>query len=312
MVDWYPRRPLPEERARICLFFPGLGLSSKNKFAKKFVQTVVQDKNGYLCGVVNPRGVGIPNCSKLWHPGYYYDGKAVLSRYNKCNFYLVGFSAGSNLVLKLILDEDNRRDNIKAALGVCVTKDYLTARADLEASLTGKLYSMMITAQHKEILKANDHIHEFVNVETLNKILGTVTVSEYDKLASTSLYGFKDENHYAMEISACSNASAIDVPFLIIQPRDDPLHNGKVREHVAVDELIRNPNIIYFEPRYGNHFGFYEGSIFEALSNKTSYTYPAKCAVEFFNAISFEDESEVNRPITRNQSKKRNPKHKPI
>jgi len=287
VVDWFPRRPLEEERAHVCLFFPGLGLSSENKFAKKFVQTVAQDIKGYLCGIVNPRGIGIPlQSSKLWHPGYYFDGKVVLSRYSECIFYLVGFSAGSNLVLKLLLDAELcKKNHIKAALGVCINKDYLTARTDLEASLVGKLYSMLITAQHKQIMKKNKHIHQFVSSETLSKIFGTMTVSEYDKLASTTLYGFKDENHYAMDLSACSNAAAIGVPFLIIQPRDDPLHNGKVREHVAVNDLSSNPHIVYFEPCYGNHFGFYEGSIFEALSNKTSYTYPAKCAVEFFDTV---------------------------
>jgi hypothetical protein len=39
------------------------------------------------------------------------------------------------------------------------------------------------------------------------------------------------------------------------------------------------------EPQFGNHFGFYEGGIFEAFSNKTSYTYPAKVATEFFAVI---------------------------
>ena len=52
-----------------------------------------------------------------------------------------------------------------------------------------------------------------------------------------------------------------------------------------VEEYTRNPNVIYMEPEYGNHFGFFEGVIFEIFSNKTSYTYPAKLALEFFRII---------------------------
>ena len=52
-----------------------------------------------------------------------------------------------------------------------------------------------------------------------------------------------------------------------------------------VEEYTRNPNVIYMEPEYGNHFGFFEGGIFEIFSNKTSYTYPAKLALEFFRII---------------------------
>ena len=52
-----------------------------------------------------------------------------------------------------------------------------------------------------------------------------------------------------------------------------------------VEEYTLNPNVIYVEPEYGNHFGFMEGSLLESFSNKTSYTYPAKIALEFFNLI---------------------------
>ena len=52
-----------------------------------------------------------------------------------------------------------------------------------------------------------------------------------------------------------------------------------------VEEYTINPNVIYIEPEYGNHFGFFEGGIFEIFSNKTSYTYPAKVALEFFRII---------------------------
>ena len=58
-----------------------------------------------------------------------------------------------------------------------------------------------------------------------------------------------------------------------------------VRSHLMVEEYTMNPNVIYVEPEYGNHFGFFEGGIFEIFSNKTSYTYPAKLALEFFNII---------------------------
>ena len=52
-----------------------------------------------------------------------------------------------------------------------------------------------------------------------------------------------------------------------------------------IEEYTQNPNVIYVEPEYGNHFGFYEGGLFELFTNKTSYTYPAKVALEFFSII---------------------------
>jgi hypothetical protein len=60
---------------------------------------------------------------------------------------------------------------------------------------------------------------------------------------------------------------------------------GKVREHANLDKYLANSNIIYFEPPFGNHFGFYEGPLHQAFSNKTSYTYPAKVALKLFNDV---------------------------
>lgn len=58
-----------------------------------------------------------------------------------------------------------------------------------------------------------------------------------------------------------------------------------MRQNVDVSIYQKNNNIIYFEPHHGNHFGFFEGDLVDAMTNTTSYTYPAKVATEFFDAI---------------------------
>lgn len=56
-------------------------------------------------------------------------------------------------------------------------------------------------------------------------------------------------------------------------------------ENVNVAALVNNPRIVFMQPRYGNHFGFYEGPLREALSCDSSYTYPAKVARVFFDCL---------------------------
>lgn len=60
---------------------------------------------------------------------------------------------------------------------------------------------------------------------------------------------------------------------------------GRVRENICLDKVTCNPNLIYLEPQHGNHFGFYEGRLRSAFSNTSSYTYPARLAITFFNTI---------------------------
>jgi len=72
---------------------------------------------------------------------------------------------------------------------------------------------------------------------------------------------------------------------LVIQPLDDPLHWNKINENIDISKFIKNENVLFYAPHYGNHFGFYEGKLLEAFSNKTSYTYPAKIGLAFFRTV---------------------------
>lgn len=58
-----------------------------------------------------------------------------------------------------------------------------------------------------------------------------------------------------------------------------------MRENICIKEIIDNPNILYMETKYGNHFGYYEGDLFDAFTNNASYTYPAKIASQFFGTV---------------------------
>ena len=77
-----------------------------------------------------------------------------------------------------------------------------------------------------------------------------------------------------------------------------------------VEEYTSNPYVIYVEPEFGNHFGFYEGGLFQVFSNKTSYTYPAKVALEFFNIILNENNNEnKHENLSKHESRHENRKH---
>jgi predicted alpha/beta-fold hydrolase len=62
-ADWYPRKPSSEKQGdvpfHICLFVPGLGLSSNNKFCQNFVE-YLWNEQGIFSVVVTHRGIGMP------------------------------------------------------------------------------------------------------------------------------------------------------------------------------------------------------------------------------------------------------------
>lgn len=286
-VDWYPRKPTTGRRGiKICVFYPGLGLGSGNKFAQQFVHTM--SREGYHCAVVTSRGVDVPlKSSRFWHPGLYDDSKMVLEHidenFPQANIFLVGFSAGTNIVQKTVLDK-SLRVRVRGIMCVCVGRDYVGARNALEDTFEGRIYSRLMTSLWKEIVMKNAHIHADIGADVVARLMRCNYLSEYDKIAFDAVYGFSTEEEYASALSAVGTED-ISVPFLALQPRDDPLHQGDARISVVKEEYTRNQNVIYVQPEKGNHFGFYEGPLMQAFSNKTSYTYPGRIALEFFEAI---------------------------
>jgi predicted alpha/beta-fold hydrolase len=169
-VDWYPSKPTttkeintaPDQSSssssgvshKIILFLPGLGLHSRNKFCQNFVSHAYNEA-GYICAVLNPRGLNIPlKSKKLWYPGLHDDTLFVLQslerNYPNSQLFLVGYSAGTNLVMRTLSDKTKVK-SLKGAMCVCVNRDYLTTRNNLENSFRGLIYSSLMTMAYKVI-----------------------------------------------------------------------------------------------------------------------------------------------------------------
>lgn len=293
-VDWFPRKPsLSEDKGdiKVCIFLPCLGGHSDHKFAQNFALTINQT-HGYFTVIVTTRGIGLPLKTKeAWHPAFSDDAFLTLQHVHKlyhtrAKIFFSGFSAGTNIVIQTLLR--NQRAGaaqvpVVGACCVCLIDDYATTRDELETTAVGRIYTFLLAAKQKDIIRRNMHAFRD-HPKELEKLLQCTTLREFDQAALSLIYGFTSEKEWNEALS-CRALVDVAIPYLGIQPRDDPLHMGKVRENMPLDLLTENKGFIYVEPAAGNHFGFYEGELWEAFSNKTSYTWPAKCAVAFFEAL---------------------------
>jgi predicted alpha/beta-fold hydrolase len=221
--------------------------------------------------------------------------------------FLVGYSAGTAIIQSVFENlsrEHSRRLNVSGGLGVCVCHDYETARAHLESSFVGCMFSYLITRMHQVlrdcfavvyctcelIVFAQAYLHNnmhFFDKETkvkVQKVLSSNFLSDFDKCAAVELHGFESEEEYIAAVAV--DIDAIDFPLLLLQPSDDPLLQGKFHGLIDIKDCMKNPNVVILETSHGNHFGFYEGPLRTAFSNSTCYTYPAKVALQYFNIVS--------------------------
>ena len=321
-----PSNGSPGKAIKVVLVFPGLGLMSTSKFIKKFVHTLVRqlDDEDLYAAVVLTRGVGCPPPSsrkkrgggggrggtcKLWHPAmtddaercirFIYETAAACApsgggRQKPPRLFLAGFSAGSNLVKTLLRNSAARaRYPVHAAMCcACNNASYRQSRDALERTLLGKVYSRLICNIYKDIVLADDALGTVLGRERLADLRGLSLLSDYDEFAWRFLHKgqFPTIDHYYAALSGGGgDIFRCDVPMLILQPADDPLHAGRVREHLRPEEFVAaNRRGVYMETRHGNHFGYYEEDLTKALSSDKTYTYPPRVAAVFFEQVTRE------------------------
>lgn len=286
---WFPSKPEKDiADIKFCVLLPCLGGESTDKFIQNFAVTMWT--KSYYTVIVSARGAEIPLRNKIaWHPGFVNDALLTL-RYifntYKLNpqIFMTGFSAGTTILFRTLL-ENQKCNNPVPVLGVCVVcivGNYLKVRDNLQNSMMGRLYSYCMASKHKQIISKNRHVFDSDKVSNL---LQCNSLCEFDTAAYQEIYGFNSQDELNDAFS-CIPISHLNLPILGIQPRDDPLHDGKAKTNNRIDILKKNSQFIYVETKRGSHFGFFEGeNIFEAFSNKECYTYPAKCAILFFDAI---------------------------
>lgn len=77
--------------------------------------------------------------------------------------FVVGFSAGSNITQKLLLESKKASELVHGAFCVCVNQDYFAARERLEKTVHGRVYSYLMSSLQKvhylseaEVIQASD------------------------------------------------------------------------------------------------------------------------------------------------------------
>ena len=293
-IFWYPHKPpVDSTQKKICILLPCLGGVSNDKYVQNFAVTMWS--KFYYTVIVSARGKEMPLINKkAWHPGFADDALLTLRRVYKdyeknapCppRLFMTGFSAGTTILFRTLLQNQESQSPIPVlgACVVCIIGKYVEVRDDLEKSALGRFYSYCMASKHKDIVSKNAHIFE---PDEMNSLLRCTNLREFDVAACKILYGFHTEEEIKDAFS-CLAIRHLKLPILGIQPADDPLHNGTAKENNRVEEIVKeNSQFIYVETKRGSHIGFFESdTLFEAFTNKVSYTYPTRCAILFFEAI---------------------------
>lgn len=165
--------------------------------------------------------------------------------------FLVGFSLGGNLVLKLAGEYGNNPP--RGVLGVCAVSPSvdLSASAELILKRSNWLYHRDFVRRLKQRIRTNHRLYpDQYDISGLDEVR---TLREFDDRFTARAHGFADAADYYNRSSSLRLIERITIPTLIIHAGDDPFIPFAPLEHPLV---TGNPYILLLGPQHGGHVAF--------------------------------------------------------
>ncbi|MGD0666321.1 MAG: alpha/beta fold hydrolase [Bryobacteraceae bacterium] len=188
----------------------------------------------------------------LYHAGLTSDLAAVLRVFRqegRSPAFVVGFSLGGNVVLKLAGElGDSAADLMHGVCGVSVPLD-LGACARRIAAPDNRLYHRRFVRKMRRRLLSTGR-YQAADLAGLNSIIAID-----DRITAPS-FGLGTADNYYRTQSAIGYVERIRVPTLLIQAKDDTFVPWRILEHPAVRG---NPSIQIVLTEHGGHLGFLAG-----------------------------------------------------
>lgn len=206
--------------------------------------------------------VNIRNCGgtehltpTLYHGGLTADLRSVvdelIERDGLRRIFLLGFSLGGNMVLKLAGEYGEHPPREVAA--ICA----ISPSVDLQSS-TNHVLREQNWIYHKRFVRSlKDKIRLkqslFPNLYDLSRLPAIRTIRDFDEEFTSLAYGFANADDYYYRASSIRVADGIRIPSLIIHAQDDPFIPFEPLRQKAFSE---NPYILLIAPERGGHVGF--------------------------------------------------------
>jgi predicted alpha/beta-fold hydrolase len=207
---------------------------------------------GYAMNRFNMRSCGpgmATECPTLYNGGLTDDLMALLRTYEsegRTPVYLVGFSLGGNVVLKLAGELGKRASRYVTAVCAVSTPIHLGKSAERIGRLDNRIYERRFLRRMIERLMATGKY-------TQRDFSGVNSIVSIDDKITAPFFGFRGAQHYYETQSATQFLDSITVPTLLIQAKDDTFIPFEIFKHPA---LQTNPNLTLIATERGGHLGF--------------------------------------------------------
>jgi hypothetical protein len=191
----------------------------------------------------------------LYHGGLSDDLRVVINQLIENEglkrIFLLGFSLGGNMALKLAGEYGEDAPSEVVALAVVSPSVDLQASAELIQSRRNWLYHKQFMRSLKNRIRLKQKL--FPDVYDVSRLPQIRNLREFDEEFTSRASGFLNANDYYQRASAIRVISSIRIPALIIHAEDDPFIPFDSLRHVAISD---NPYILLMTTKRGGHVAF--------------------------------------------------------
>jgi len=187
----------------------------------------------------------------LYHSGLTTDLRAVVEQLTQGPLFIVGFSMGGNMALKLAGEWGTHHPaHVKAICAVSPPID-LAECALRMAERRNRIYETRFLKHLRQTLARKKAVMEVAY--TLEAFESIRTLIDFDNAYTAPAFGYRDAFDYYAHASSTGHLHEIRIPTLVVHAQDDPFIPFKVFDHWAFGA---NPNLHLLAPRFGGHVAF--------------------------------------------------------
>jgi len=248
----HSQKPAGEPGAELILVH-GLEGSSDAGYARSLAQAALQA--GLAVHRFNMRSCGGTehlSGPTLYHSGQTSDLLAVIRQLNAhVPVFLIGFSLGGNVVLKLAGELGASATHLMAGVAAVSTPIDLAACVQKLHLPSNFIYSSRFLSRLKERVRRKEQLTPgLFRLADLDRVR---TIYDFDDLFTARSFGFGTADNYYATQSSNQFLPDIRIPAMVVQAKDDPLIPFSVYSHAAFE---RNSFLRLIATDQGGHLGF--------------------------------------------------------
>jgi len=213
---------------------------------------------GWNCIRINQRNCGGSEhlTPTLYHNGLSQDYAKIIQEItvqDACrNIWLIGFSMGGNLTLKLAGEMRTSLPSLRGVAAVCPNIQPASCVRALQRP-SNWIYHRYFLRSLKAKLQRKAQLYP--GKWDLSHLQNIQTMWEFDDIYTAPDGGYHDAKDYYAKSAAQNVLSTINIPTLIITAQDDPFIPYNIFDNSTLHE---NPFIQLLAPTHGGHCGFFQ------------------------------------------------------